>query len=133
MATARERNSAVERAASAYVAPSAAAGSTEPGEPTSATLATTEQTQGFGRGVRPSLPYQCGDCSRWLDRGRMAVTPIGEPELCLLCLALGQVQGAVVSSQITLEDEDEVLEMLAEVYQRLWKPRRPPWAGRSGQ
>ena len=73
----------------------------------------------------PQLPSQCGHCLRWVDRSRLAVTPVGSPPQCCICLSLDQVSSAVPTATLSREEEDEVLEMLFDLF-ALLRGRR--WA-----
>ena len=96
----RERNSAVERAAAAHVDPLAAPNGSAP--------------QGAAR--VPSLPEQCTQCQRWVDRARLAVMPIGASPWCSICAALDELRGAVKESQLSLAQEEQVLDTLFQAH-----------------
>ena len=90
------RNSAVERARDAQVVPNASVG-----QPV------------------PQLPTQCSQCLRWVDRDRLAVTPVGAAPMCGLCLGLDQVADAVKTASLSREKEDEALEAIFELFELL--------------
>ena len=100
MQSARERNSAVERAAATQEDPLVAANASA-----------TQRAQRV-----PQPPEQCVVCQRWVDKDRLAVTPIGAPACCSICAAFDQVWETVKDSQLSLENEDEVLELLFQVH-----------------
>ena len=91
MQTARERNSAVERAAAAVAPPRSL----------------------------PQLPVQCSRCLRWVDRDRLAVMPIGSSPWCALCCAVDEINGAIRNSRVSLAKEEEALEMLFRAHEIL--------------
>ena len=100
MQTARDRNSAVERATAAQVDPLAAADA-----------AATRRI--------PGLPEQCDRCLRWVDRARLAVRPIGAAPWCSLCSAIEELQEAVKNSRLSLAKEEEVLESIFRAHELL--------------
>ena len=100
MQTARERNSAVERATAAQIDPLAAADASAP------------------RRI-PQLPEQCSRCLRWVDKARLAVMPIGASPWCSLCSAIDELHGAVKSARLSLAKEEEVLESLFRAHELL--------------
>ena len=100
MQSARARNSPVERAESAQFDPSVSSDVTA------------------SRTV-PQLPHQCSRCSRWIDKERLALMPLGSSPWCSICHALDQVSGAVKEAQLSLAKEDEVLENLFEAFEIL--------------
>ena len=69
----------------------------------------------------PQLPLQCSVCTKWVDRSRCAVMPVGAAPLCSICGAISEVQSAQRTSSVTRAEEDEVLEALARVYEVLWR------------
>jgi hypothetical protein len=70
-------------------------------------------------GSVPELPEQCTKCQRWVCRERLAIMPVGASAWCSLCHAMDQVSGAIRESQISLEQEEQVLASLFQAYQRL--------------
>ena len=106
--TARERNSAVERAISA-------------------------QQDAAPAGWVPQLPHQCSLCQRWVSKGRLALMPIGYSPWCSICHAVDQVKGAIAESQLSDAKEAEVLETLFDVFELLrgrgGRPASGNWKG----
>ena len=114
MQTARERNSAVERAISAQQDPGTGSDAAPPGRV-------------------PQLPHQCSLCQRWVDKGRLALMPIGYSPWCSICHAVDQVKGAIAESQLSDAKEAEVLETLFDVFELLrgrgGRPASGNWKG----
>ena len=67
----------------------------------------------------PQLPVKCTKCCRWVSRDRLAVMPAGSPAWCSLCLALGDVAGAIRQSAISVEKEEEALTALFQAHEIL--------------
>ena len=64
---------------------------------------------------------QCSECLRRVGRTRCAIMPEGAAALCSICGAIGEVQSAVRTSETTLAEEDEILELLSRAYSVLWR------------
>ena len=81
--------------------------------------ATDAQTVPNASAPVPQLPTQCRSCRRWVDRDRLAVSPVGWEPMCALCLGLQQVASAVRSAELSREKEDEALEALYDLFELL--------------
>ena len=63
--------------------------------------------------------FQCSICLRWVSEERLAVMPIGASPWCSVCHSLDQVRGAVRDSRLSLEREEDVLEVLYRAHSML--------------
>ena len=63
--------------------------------------------------------FQCSICLRWVSEERLALMPIGASPWCSVCHSLDQVRGAVRDSRLSLEREEDVLEVLYRAHNML--------------
>ena len=64
----------------------------------------------------PELPEQCSSCSRWVDRYRLAVVPVGADTLCFLCCAVADVAAVIGSCELSRVQEEDAIATLRDAY-----------------